>query len=90
METKETALLFDFGATRNSLNTSVLIVFRVAVCSTLKTVKSLILNALQGAPSVSSLKKFTEKSKLLWKLNAIGRCGAPREKCCASTSRVCL
>lgn len=42
------------GATRNSLNTSVLIVFRVAVCSTLKTVKSLILNALQGAPSVSS------------------------------------
>ena len=22
-------------------------------------------------------KKFTKKSKLLWKLNAIGRCGAP-------------
>ena len=22
-------------------------------------------------------KKFTQKSKLLWKLNAIGRCGAP-------------
>lgn len=42
------------GAARNSLNTSVLIVFRVAVYSTLKTVKSLILNALQGAPSVSS------------------------------------
>ena len=54
METKETALLFDFGAARNSLNTSVLIVFRVAVCSTLKMAKSLILNALQGAPSVSS------------------------------------
>lgn len=42
------------GATRNSLNTSVLIIFRVVVCSTLKTVKSLILNAIQGAPSVSS------------------------------------
>lgn len=42
------------GAARNSLNTIVLIVFRVAVCSTLKTVKSLMLNALQGAPSVSS------------------------------------
>lgn len=42
------------GATRNSLNDSVLIIFRVAFCSTLKTVKSLILNALQGAPSVSS------------------------------------
>ena len=54
METKETALLFDSGAARNSLNTSVLIIFRVAVCSTLKTVKSLILNALQGAPSVSA------------------------------------
>ena len=54
METKETALLFGFGAARNSLNTSVLIVFRVAVCSTLKIVKSLILNALKGAPSVSS------------------------------------
>lgn len=42
------------GAARNSLNTSVLIVFRVAVYSTLKTVKLLILNALRGAPSVSS------------------------------------
>lgn len=42
------------GAAYNSLNTSVLIIFRVAVCSTLKTVKSLILSALQGAPSVSS------------------------------------
>lgn len=41
------------GAARNSLNTSVLIIFRVAFCSTLKTVKSLILNHLQGAPSVS-------------------------------------
>ena len=38
---------------------------------------------------VSSWKKFTKKSKLLWKRNAIGRCGAPREKCCASTSREC-
>lgn len=42
------------GATRNSLNTSALIVFGVAVCSTLKTVKSLILSALHGAPGVSS------------------------------------
>ena len=42
------------GAARNSLNTNILIIFRVAVCSTLKTVKSLILNALRGAPSVSS------------------------------------
>ena len=54
METKEIALLFGFGATRNSLNTSVLTISRVAVCSTLKTIKSLILNALRGAPSVSS------------------------------------
>lgn len=42
------------GAACNSLNTSVLIIFRVAVCSTLKTVKLLMLNALQGASSVSS------------------------------------
>lgn len=42
------------GAARNSLDTSALTIFRVAVCSTLKTVKSLILNALRGAPSVSS------------------------------------
>lgn len=42
------------GAAYNSLNTSVLIIFRVAVCSTLKTVKLLMLNALQGASSVSS------------------------------------
>ena len=60
------------GAARNSLNTSALIIFRVAVCSTLKTIKSLILNALHGALSVSSWKKFTKKSKLLWNLNAIG------------------
>ena len=39
---------------------------------------------------VSSWKKFTKKSKLLWKRNAIGRCGAPREKCCASTFLECL
>lgn len=42
------------GAARNSLNTRVLIVFRVAVCSTLKMAKSLMLNTLQGAPTVSS------------------------------------
>ena len=64
-------------ATRILLSISTLALFRVVVSATLKTVKSLILNTLRGAPNVSSWKKFTKKSKLLWKPNAIGRCGEP-------------
>ena len=54
METKETALLFGCGAARNSLNTSVLIIFRVAVCSTLKMAIGLLVSTLRAAPNVSA------------------------------------
>lgn len=42
------------GAARNSLNTSVLIVFRVAVCSTLKMAIWLLVSTLRVAPNVSA------------------------------------
>ena len=64
-------------ATRILLYISALGIFRVAKYTTLKSTKWLLFSNLQVTQNVSSWKKFTKKSKLLWKLNAIGRCGAP-------------
>lgn len=50
-----------WGATRKSLYLSTLALFRVVVSATLKTVISLILNTLQGAPNI--LKTYGQKDR---------------------------
>jgi len=45
------------GATRNSLNTSILIIFRVGIFTTLKMIKALIASGIRVARPVGKLKK---------------------------------
>lgn len=59
-----TLYFFGCGAARNSLNTSLLTIFRVAVCFTLKMAIWLLVSTLRVAFYVSSWKKYlTKKSK---------------------------
>ena len=51
-ETRTGLCRWSFSVTRKSLQISTLALFRVVISATLKMVKSLTLNALQGAPNI--------------------------------------